>query len=285
VVDFVRHLLRDATVDDRIWIEQRVALTDQIWGRCDVSHWHDLTRTLTIVDYKDGYIGVDPDASQLRIYGASSMFTHKLPVKWFRFVVVQPNDFRPVPRVKQIIEPVETLYEWAEKIAAIPKGPKQFVAGEHCRYCPLFGKCEASQDLLKQLAVMLQSTPGEVRADQIALFLHLRKPIDDWFKSLEKVGTKRALAGNVPPAMGLFTVIKHRSWLDENAARVAVIEKLGIDKLKPPTPAQAEEMGLDISTLADRPEGGPVLGFAGDKRKPWAPKSATEMFGNLVGAA
>jgi hypothetical protein len=47
---------------------------------------------------------------QLRIYAAASMFTHNLPVKWIRYVVVQPNDWRPfVPRVKQWHEPVETL--------------------------------------------------------------------------------------------------------------------------------------------------------------------------------
>jgi hypothetical protein len=30
-----------------------------------------------------------------------------------------------------------------------PKGTKSFNAGDHCRDCPLFGKCDASIDMLK----------------------------------------------------------------------------------------------------------------------------------------
>jgi hypothetical protein len=136
-----------------MWIEQRVALTDQIWGRCDVAHWEESTGILTIPDLKNGQRAVDVgEKSQLRIYAAASMFTHNLPVKWIRYVVVQPNDWRPfVPRVKQWHEPVESLYAWASRVACDPKGPKSFNAGDHCRDCPLFGKCSASLDMLSDL--------------------------------------------------------------------------------------------------------------------------------------
>jgi hypothetical protein len=80
VFDFVRRLMRRN--DDQIWIEQRVRLTDEIWGRCDVAHWSPSTRVLTIVDYKNGYVGVDAEENeQLRIYAAASIYTHNLPVE------------------------------------------------------------------------------------------------------------------------------------------------------------------------------------------------------------
>jgi hypothetical protein len=271
----------------RVWVEQRVHLTEQIWGRCDVAHWDPASETLTIVDYKNGFVGVDAEENeQLRIYAAGSIFTHKLPAKWIRLVVVQPRDFRPVPRVKQWIESAESLYAFAERVAAIPRGPLTFVAGETCKYCPLFGRCPASADVLTRLSVMLANPPDAVRPDQVALFKACEKPIADWFKALDKVQTKAALNGAVPPGMALVTGTKHRDWTDPAAARREVVNVLGEAALELPTPAQAEKLGMakvDVAALASAPEGGPVLAFASDKRKPWTGgKSAADMFRSVT---
>jgi hypothetical protein len=273
-----------------LWIEQRVALTDQIWGRCDVAHWHAESGVLTIVDYKNGMRAVDAEEnSQLRIYAAASMFTHKLPVKWIRYVVVQPNDWRPfVPRVKQWHEPVEALYDWAGMVAAIPRGVKSFIAGDHCRDCPLFGKCQASLDMLANFGAVIAGlvAPEAVRPEQVALYLALEKPITDQIKKFKKHWETAALkSGTVPPDMKIVTTRPHRQWLDVSKARAAVIEKCGVDALDPPTPAQAEKLGVDISSLADRPDGGPALAFANDKRPEWKRKSAAEMFGSILSDA
>lgn len=269
-----------------LWIEQRVRLSDQIWGRCDVAHWDAETATLTIVDYKNGFVGVDAEENeQLRIYAAASILTHNLPAKWVRLVVVQPNDFRPVPRVKQSLESAEALQVWATRVAAIPTQPLSFVAGVNCRYCPLFGRCEPTVDLLAQLSVMLQHTPEEIRPDQVAMVLATKKPIEDWFKSLDRVQTKTALTGNVPPGMKLVTTTRHRDWVDPAAARREVINALGEGVLELPTPAQAEKLGMakaEVAALASTPEGAPALAFESDKRKPWVAKSVESMFSGVA---
>lgn len=279
VVDYVRKL-----PPGRLWVEQRVYLTEHIWGRCDISHWDESTATLTIVDYKNGFIGVDADAPQLLIYAAASIYTHKLPAKWIRLVVVQPNDFRPVPRVKQHVMSVDALYDFANKAAAVPLGPKTFTAGEHCRYCPLFGRCEPTRDLLRDLSALIAGliTPDQVRPEQRALFLNCKKPIEDQFKSAEKAWLKTALKSGAPDGMMLVTGDTRRAWVDEAAARAAIIAAKGYDALDLPTPAQAEKLGVDVSKLAKAPQGGPVLAMAGDKRKPWAAKTAAEMFGSVA---
>lgn len=270
----------------KMWVEQRVSLTEQIWGRCDVAHWHDETETLTIVDLKDGFVGVDAEENeQLRIYAAASIFTHKLPAKWIRYVIVQPNDFRPLPRVKQFVESVDVLMVFAEKTAAIPAGPLEFVAGEQCKYCPIFGRCKPTQDILAHLGAAMCLSPEEVRPQQVAIFKAMEKPISDFFKSLDKIALKRALSGDVAPGMKVVTTTKHRSWKDEAAAREKVVNVLGESALELPTPAQAEKLGMakaDVAALADTPEGGPVLAFESDKRKPFAPKSAAEMFAGVT---
>lgn len=268
----------------RMWVEQRVILTKDIWGRADIQHWHEESATLTVPDLKNGYVGVDAEGNeQTQIYAAASIYNHNLPVKWIRHAIVQPNDFRPgVPRVKQHVQSAESLFKFAARIATIPDGPLTFRAGEHCRDCPLFGTCEPTKDLLKEFAVAVATGTPPTSA-QIPLFLACKKPIDHFFEGIIKGGTKKALTGDIPPGMGLFTSIKHRTWKSEAAARAAVIAQKGVDALKPPTPAQAEDMGIDTNGLTDKPEGGPVLAFADDKRKPWAPRTAAEMFKNVPG--
>jgi len=282
-LDYVRQLFKHQS--DVFYVEERVILTPQIWGKLDVGHWSNKTQTITVVDFKNGQRAIDVEENpQLRIYAAALMFTHKLPAKHIRYALVQLNDWRPyVPRVKQWLEPVESLYAWASHIATIPTTAKRFVAGDHCRNCPLFGKCEASHDLLKQIAVALMSDPKEVRPDQIAMILHQKKPIEDWFKGLEKAATTQALKGKPPAGMNLFTATKHRTWINEENAFKALVAQKGFDAalkmLKMPTPAQAQDAGMNIEGYAQKPEGGPVIGFANDKRQPWKQKSAEEMFG------
>jgi hypothetical protein len=286
VFDYVRRLMRRN--DDRIWVEQRVRLTDEIWGRCDVAHWSPSTGVLTIVDYKNGYVGVDAEENeQLRIYAAGSIYTHNLPAVWIRYVVVQPNDFRPVPRVKQWYEPVAALFAFAQRVAAIPFGPKTFVAGTQCTYCPLFGRCPASRDLLRDVSALVAGlmTPDQVSPAQRALFMACEKPIKDAFEAARKHWGKAALAGQAIPGMKVVTAKKNRAWSNPVAARALVLEKLGVDALDLPTPAQAIERGLDEATvkaMAPRPDGSPVLAFANDKRTDWKPKTVSDMFGAAV---
>ncbi len=286
VFDFVRQLMRNR--GDRIWIEQRVRLTDEIWGRCDVAHWCPETRVLTIVDYKNGYVGVDAEENeQLRIYAAASIYTHNLPAQWIRYVVVQPNDFRPVPRVKQWYEPAAALFAFAQRVAAIPFGPKNFVAGSQCTYCPLFGRCPASRDLLRDVSALVAGlmTADQVSPAQRALFLACAKPIKDAFESAQKVWAKQALAGQAQPGLKVVTALKHKAWSNLPAARMLILDQLGPDGLDLPTPAQAIERGLDeatVNAMAPRPEGSPVLAFANDKRPDWVPKTVSSMFGAAV---
>lgn len=271
----------------RSWIEERVRLTDQIWGRLDFGHVDDEDIALTILDLKDGFVDVSPvENDQERIYAASLIRQFNLKVKWVRYVICQPNSIVPGPRLKQWMEPAEDLLAWADRVAAIPTSPLHFKAGEHCRYCPLFGRCEPTRDLLGHLATMLQHTPDEVRPDQVAMILATKKPVTDWFAALEKTATRNSLAGNTPSGMKLVTATKHRSWKDEAAARREIVNALGESALELPTPSQAEKLGMakvEVAALADTPEGGPALAFESDKRKPFVVKTAAQMFAGIPG--
>ena len=267
----------------RVWVEQRVTLTEQIWGRCDFAHWDESTGILTIVDYKNGYVPVEASSEQLSVYAAAIIYTMQLHgVRWVRLAVVQPHDWRPVPRVKQKVISADELYQFALKAAAIPDGPKSFKAGEHCRYCPLFGRCDASRDLLEQLAVVMQHPANKVPPSMIEPMLLCRKPVEDWFKGLSAYGAKLAQKGIDVPGMVIVEGQKHRVWNDPVEARKLVIEKLGVDALDLPSPAQVESKGVDVTDLAHRPEGGPALAFASDTRPRFKRKTAEEMFAGVA---
>jgi hypothetical protein len=282
--DYVRQLFKRGG-HQQIWIEERVALTDQIWGTPDVIYWNATEGVLTVADYKNGHVGVDAERNeQLRIYAAAFIATHKLPVKFIRYAIVQPNDFRPVPRVKQWSEPYADLYAFAIEVAQIPNRPKTFTPGEHCTYCPLFGRCEATRDILRDLGALIAGlvTPDQVTPEQRHLFLICKKPIADAFKSAESVWSKQLLKGVEMPGLKLVESTKHRAWSNPVAARALVLEKLGASALDLPTPAQAIERGIDeetVNEMAPRPDGSPVLAFANDSRKPWK-RDVHSMFGS-----
>lgn len=283
LLDYVRQL-----PPGMLYIEQRVRLTDEIWGRCDVAHWDAATATLTIVDYKNGYVGVDAEENeQLRIYAGGTIYTHQLPAKWIRYAIVQPNDFRPVPRVKQWAESAEQLHAFLTRAAAVPTGPKSFAAGEQCTYCPMFGKCGATRDILARLGQAMTLSPDDVRADQVALFMAMQKPVADWFKALDAAKLKRALGGDVPEGMKVVTTTKHREWKPgvEEIVRTAIIAAHGVKALPLPTPAQAEKLGVDVNTLSQKPEGGPALAVLSDKRPAFTQKSVEKMFAGVTGGA
>ena len=287
-VDYARKL--DAAFPGGcFFIEQRVRLTDDIWGRLDLGHWHTPSATVTIADFKNGFVGVDAERNhQLRGYAASLIRTfHLLGVKWIRYCVAQENDFRPVPRVKQWIESVDDLEVFAQRVAKIPDSMLTFRFGAHCRDCPLLGICEPTKDLLPQLgAVMARGPVGDIRPEQIPLFLALKKPIDHFFEGLLRNGAKRELAapGSVP-GMKMVTALPNRAWKSEADARAAVVAHKGVDALKPPTPAQAEDMGVPgVDVLATRGKGYPVLALESDKRPDWTPISASEMFKGVATA-
>lgn len=288
-VDYTRHLVQGATGGSVLYIEQRVRLTDQIWGKPDITHWDIRERVLTIVDLKNGFVTVDAEGNeQTQIYAAGSIYTHNLPAKWIRHAIVQPNDFRPVPRVKQWMQSADALFTWASDTASIPMRALKFVAGEHCRYCPLFGQCEATRDVLTKLGIMLGHEAKHVRPDQVAPFMACKKPIEDWFKSLDKVQTKIALESTVAPGMKVVRSQPNRAWKDERAARDHIASKFGITALSAPTPSQAEKIGMskdDVDKMATRPEGGPVLAFESDKRATFERKSAATMFADVLQGA
>jgi Protein of unknown function (DUF2800) len=286
VRDLVRKLLVQAP--RVIWIEQRVTLTGKIWGRCDIFLWEPISRTLTIIDYKNGMRAVDAEENeQTGIYAGAVIRTHNLDPVCVDYFIVQPNDWREfVPRVKLWRESRDDLEKRLARFIAASE-QTYLAAGPHCRDCPLFGVegCEPSKDMLLQFAPVIAGfvRPADVRPEQVALFFALEKPITDAIKNFKSAWSKSAVKADIaPPRMKFVAAEGHRKWNDEQAAAKA----LGLDNLpgfvKLPTPAQAEEAGFDVSALASKGKPFKTLAPADDRRKTWVKPSAETMFAATI---
>ena len=272
----------------RVEVKARCAHIDpDLHGRCDVWHFGD-DGWLTIFDYKYGRIDVSPERnSQLLIYLDGIYREHIEPlgraVNGVRLIIGQPRSLSPGPRVKEWTCSLEDLLDFELELRVAVhelRTNPHFRLGPWCKYCPALGDCPASQDAISNIApILLQADIGANEAGKI---LALKDLLEKKIKTAQAVAEEALLKGQKVDGYFLATECKHRQWRDEDMAREAVLESVGVSALKLPTPAQVETFGADAKAITDRlaftPPGGPTLARAGDKRAPYIAKSTAQMF-------
>lgn len=95
------------------------------WGRCEV------------IDYKDGFIQVDPERNpQLMSYAWLAALKNS-GLKHFKLTIIQPkNEANPIRSWEISREELE-LWAYLELLPAMEKaGTGEYVMGDHCKYCP-----------------------------------------------------------------------------------------------------------------------------------------------------
>ena len=263
VVAYVRQL-----PDTDYYTEHKVVLSDHVWGTVDFFSPDPYVATL--LDYKNGAMDVQVEGnSQLMTYAASVLEQHG-PSKFYRLVIVQPNSRTSGEQddVKQWIATLAQVEEHRERVLdAVRRG----LAGEapqpgrHCRYCPVFGNCPATRELLPFILTVITLHPMEVPTDIAVRVLRTIKGMEDWRKGLEKDLMRRIAAGQTVPEghVGLNPV--HRRWTDETAAKTELMGLFGLAGVDPVSPATADKMGPSgkalVSRLAYKPPGNPALKY------------------------
>jgi hypothetical protein len=249
---------------------------------------------LFVADYKHGFLDVPVEGNhQAYIYALLRLLEWRRQGREFEHVymaIIQPRSIAVGPRVKTLMVP--TAHVWGfEPIlrAAIARTYEEnapLVYGEHCRYCPGLGLCAASSGALDGLAAQLVTDPAALSTDQLGALWQNKKLVEQIFKRAEKELMNRMLAGQSSAGLKLVTGTKHRKWRDEGAVRRELVAKIGPDALKPPTPAQVEDLGdigKDIvARFAFLPPGEPTIALENDKRAGFVPKSPLEIFGPPV---
>lgn len=264
-----------------LWVEQRVFLTQQIWGRCDIAIYVPSHKLLIIMDYKNGMRAVDAEENdQTGIYAAATIKTQGIDVDHVQHCIVQPNDWRHfVPRVKW----------WTEGRAALDLRTLMWIkavnetflkAGEQCRDCPLFGVCDPSTDALTQFGAVIAGlvNPADVLPEQVSMFFALQKPIEDAMKGFRGAWSK---VDKAPHGMKFVAEEGRRKWTNEQEAWNRLGHPNAPEWMKLPTVKQAEDMGVKVDDIASKGKPFKVLALADDKRPEWKAPEATKMFAGV----
>ena len=290
-VDFTREIVK---TPGESHVEARIDLTHfapDFFGHCDL--WHLGHDTLTVKDTKYGRVDVPvlyPDGSlnwQMSLYALGiiellSRSVHPLRTPTFvRLVITQPRSIQPGPRIKyHTVETVKILALEAivqQAVHNVLHDPK-FLMGDWCKYCPALGLCPPSRDETRALVPILGSV-GDMTATDAARILSRKSLLEKIVKEAERVASETLLRGGVVPGFKLVTTRKHRAWRDEDAAADAAAGVPGAFKVV--SPSQMEKLpggAAIVDRYATIPPGDPAVAPASDKRPPYVPRSADEIF-------
>lgn len=271
-------------------IEQRVKLTDEVWGTADALILSADGRDLYVIDYKHGagvFVNAEGNA-QLQTYGAAALQTIGVAgraVERVTLVVVQPR----CPSDETTRSHTMTRAEIAEVARAVLAAAVRtqtnptFKAGEHCRFCRGKAECsalrESSLTAAREAFDRTPVQPAQLDDERLGELLGAFSKVRDWMQAVEQHAMRRAQSGKPVPGHKLVAKIGLRKWHDEGDALFA-LQQAGAHAYAAPkllSPAQAEKalqaQGLTakqakaiVAKLAHKPTTGTVLVPNSDRR-------------------
>lgn len=242
-LDHVRGVLASAGPQGRLVVEERVKLTDNIWGTPDASVsvpylW------LHITDYKNGYTFVPESSEQLKLYLLAKMgLTNPFGYQKLYATIAQPNSTHD-EAIRTIEYDVQELLDWYEFEYAPaaarcidPNAP--CIPGDWCKsaWCNARFSCEARAALcdavtdgmftsvveLGQLRTL--PAPAIMTADVIAKVLNYGDVVIDWIKDIKAHEYKLAMSQN--NTWGKLVQGKSsRDWKDREIAKQRLMKML-----------------------------------------------------------
>lgn len=251
---------------------------------------------LTVVDFKYGRLTVEPAGNyQAFIYAIMALRTvvaNPAGIAWVRITIVQPRDLNPGPRIKELVIPVADLLAFEAALPAAVAATKvdnpTLRPGAWCQFCPAWGLCDGSNDILTMAANIMSIDVKQATSHQLAVIFEYKKTIETYLKRADGELKTRLLSGQTHQRVKLFTGTKHKQWKNEEAAAKEIGDKLGMPGLRPLSPAKIAMLGAAGKSLADRlsttPPGNPALGMDGDRRAPYVVQSAKSLFANIPSA-
>lgn len=274
-------------------IEERVALSDDVYGTADALAWSGDRKTLHVMDLKYGqgvYVEVERNP-QLMIYGAAALRSRRgtsIDVERVTLHVVQPrHPARPAWRSWTIArDELDAFGQGVVDVAAsIKAGADTLYAGDWCRWCPAKATCpklretalEAARAAFADVDALTPATsppdPAALSDDDLGRALTAAGVVETWLSAVRAYALERVRAGYRVPGWKLVRGQSRRSWIDETTAAAWLAEH-GVEPRGPApmiSPAQAEkqlprEIRADVARLCAKSDAGTVLASESDRR-------------------
>jgi hypothetical protein len=295
-VSYVLRVLERSGPTARLFVEQCVRISDDLWGTADAiilapHHAH-------IVDLKTGAgVPVPAHSPQLLSYAACldaevnvlpSPLTHPYPPQAFHLHVVQPA---LEPASSEVVVARSEVHEHRremERAVTRARSPHatHTPTAEGCRWCPARGDCSGRAAFNQALAAadFLEADMVGLTNERLLEILPHLDQFESWVRHVREEALRRALGGT--PLLGWRVVASggSRRWKDaEEAIRAlreaGVPEEVAIRRT-PCTIGEAERAlgrrhALFSSDLLERSPTRPTLAPAGDRRPDWVGDPAT----------
>lgn len=306
------------------YVEHRVSIeymAPGCWGTLDFAGYDEKTKTVYVVDYKNGVQEVGPEYnSQLMIYAFG--FINDLMrmegdkqdvramelrqfVKRVSLTVVQPNDFKSDEPVKTWETDIDTLLLWAFNVlmpaAARTRDSELLCTGSHCRWCNAKLICPELKATAMQISGMRclddegNLPPVEsITPENLSELITMQTVFNARGKEAKSYAEQLALSGQQVPGFKLVRPNQKRVFYD---GVMANLKDLGINPYTEPKEISVSEAEKRLKDEGYKPKDAkeairelwynaaenaePVLAPITDRRQEIEISSVTDVFNDL----
>lgn len=251
--------------------EINIKVNDFVQGTADTANYsyQSIGGTLHVVDFKYGWGIVEPDFNfQLLCYASGIARQLNRRVEFITLHIVQPRPWHHIGKVRTWTIPIQQAEEYFALIdqksfeANMPNAP--LTAGEHCKNCTAFLKCEAVRRLgLNAIDITMHQQqnidiPLENLGQELELMERTEAIIQQRRKALESEVLEQTKVGKMP-GYSIITGQARDKWTDK-AAAIGAGQSLNIDMVSTLiTPSAARKAGLPdvvVDGLSEKGVGG-----------------------------
>jgi hypothetical protein len=207
-------------LDENFFIEHKFDLSSVhpgLFGTADCVFYNEDKKELNVYDYKHG-AGHPVDVVgnvQLLYYGLGALLSTGLPCTTVVLTIVQPRCPHPDGPIRRWEVSAMDLMEFSDRLkkAALatedPDAP--LVAGDHCKFCAVAGKCQTLRDLAVKRA-MTEFDEFKDDAEKLSEVLKWLPMIEDFVRNVKRYAYMQAVQGKVPLGHKLVEKRATRKW-------------------------------------------------------------------------
>lgn len=238
----------------------------EVRGRAD--HVDMSSDSIEVDDFKYGWKIVSPEENWTLISHAYGVMLSNPSFKPKQIIlrIFQPRAYHPEGSVREQVYSYPDFMVLVEKLLNTLSNPSdELCTSEHCYKCPHMSQCPAAQMALCNAIDVAEMAYDNAVTNKALSYLMKQseralKVIKQNLEAYEELALARVTQGQIVEGYQAINDLGNTAWkqcLTHNVLLLLTGKDLRSDKLI--TPAQAEKLGVDVSSLTERPNKGTKL--------------------------